>query len=43
MNPNNSKTSEPPRLLLNLAHKINLKRSDMLLYQILVCTTNRKI
>ena len=43
MNPKNSKTSEPHRLLLNLAHKINLKRSDMLLYQILVSTTNGKI
>ena len=43
MNPKNSKTSEPNRLLLNLAHKINLKRSDMLLYQILVSTTNGKI
>ena len=28
MNSENSKTSEPHRLLLNLADKINLKRSD---------------
>ena len=28
MNSENSKTSNPPRLLLNLSDKINLKRSD---------------
>ena len=28
MNSNNSKTSEPYRLLLNLTDKINLKRSN---------------
>ena len=28
MNSRNSKTSDPHRLLLNLSHKINLKRSD---------------
>ena len=28
MNSENSKTSEPQRLLLNLADKVNLKRSD---------------
>ena len=28
MNSENSKTSEPHRLLLNLGDKINLKRSD---------------
>ena len=28
MNPQNSKTSHPHRLLLNLANKVNLKRSD---------------
>ena len=28
MNPENSKRSDPHRLLLNLADKINLKRSD---------------
>ena len=39
MNSENSKTSEPYRLLLNLTNKINLKRSDMFLYQILACTT----
>ena len=38
MNSENGKTSEPYRLLLNLTNKIKLKRSDMLLYQILVCT-----
>ena len=42
-NSESSKTSEPHRLLLNLADKINLKRSDMLLYHILVCTTHGKI
>ena len=28
MNSENSKTSDPHRLLLNLSNKINLKRSD---------------
>ena len=28
MNSKNSKTSDPPRLLLNLKDKTNLKRSD---------------
>ena len=28
MNSENSKTSEPHRLLLNLLHNINLKKSD---------------
>ena len=28
MNPENSKTSGPHRLLLNISDKINLKRSD---------------
>ena len=28
MNSKNSKTSDPHRLLLNLADKVNLKRSD---------------
>ena len=28
MNSKNSKTSDPHRLLLNLNHKINLRRSD---------------
>ena len=28
MNSGNSKTSDPQRLLLNLSHKINLKRSN---------------
>ena len=40
MNSENSKTSDPHRLLLNLLDKINLKRSDMLLYQSLVFIIN---
>ena len=28
MNPENSKTSDPHRLLLNISDKINVKRSD---------------
>ena len=28
MNPKNSKTSDPHRLLLNFSEKLNLKRSD---------------
>ena len=43
MNSNNSKTSDLHRLLLELRDKINLKRSDMLLYQILACTIHGKI
>ena len=44
MNSKNSETSEPYGLLLNLADKINLKRSvNMLLYQILACTIHEKI
>ena len=48
MNSENSKTSEPYRLLLNLEGKINLKRSYkyvalMLLYQISACTIHGKI
>ena len=43
MNSKNSKTSDPQRLLLNLVDKINLKRSDMLLYQILAYTIHGKI
>ena len=31
MNSKNTKTSDPHKLLLNLAEKRNLKRSDMLL------------
>ena len=34
MNSANSKTSDSCRLLLNISGKIDLKRSDMLLYQI---------
>ena len=43
MNSEISKTSDPQRLLPNLADKINLKRNDMLLYQILAYTTHEKI
>ena len=44
MNSENSIPSDPYRLLLNLSEKIKLKRSDnMLLYQILACSIQRKI
>ena len=44
MNSENSKTSDPHRLLLNLSDKINLKRSNKLLrYQILAITVHAKI
>ena len=44
MNSENSKTSEPRRLLLSPADQINLKRSDKYVaYQILVCTSHGKI
>ena len=47
MNSENSKVSDPHRLLLNLADKINLKRSDkyvvLLLYQTFAFTIHRKI
>ena len=44
MDSENSKTSDPHRLLVNLSDKINLKRSDnMLLYQILVFTIHDKL
>ena len=43
MNSRNSKTSDPHRLSFNLADKIDLKRSDMLLYQILAFTVHGKI
>ena len=42
MNSEISKTSDPQRLLPNLTDKINLKRSDMLLYQILAYTIHEK-
>ena len=42
-NSENSKTSDPHRLLLNLSDKIDLKRSDTLLYPILPFTTHGKI
>ena len=43
INYDNSKTSNMHQLLLNLSDKINLKRSDMLLYQILANTIHGKI
>ena len=44
MNSENSKTTDPHRLLLNLTDKINLNRSDkMLLYQALAFTIHGKI
>ena len=43
MNSEISKTSDSQRLLLNLTDKINSKRSDMLLYQILAYTIHQKI
>ena len=42
-NSKNSRKSDPHRLLLNLTDEINLKRSDMLLYQTLEFTTHGKI
>ena len=42
MNSENSGTSDPHRLLLNLSDKINLKRSDKLPYQILAFTIHEK-
>ena len=43
MNSENSKTSDPHRLLLNLTEKINLKRRiNMLLYQTLALTIRGK-
>ena len=42
-NSENSKTSHPHRLLLNLSNKINLKVIIMLLYQILAYTIQGKI
>ena len=43
MNSENSETSNPHRLLLNLSDKINLKRSDKrLIYQILAYTIMEK-
>ena len=43
MNSENRKTSESYWLLLNLIDKINLKGSDILLYQILAYATHGKI
>ena len=45
MNSENSKTSHPPRLLIRLSDKINLKKKKMklLLYQILAFTTHQQI
>ena len=43
INSESSKTSDPYRLLLNLTDKINIKRSNMLLYQTLAFTIHGKI
>ena len=44
MNSENSKTSDPHRLLLNISDKINLKRSDKYVaYQILAFTSHWQI
>ena len=45
MTSENSKTTEPHRSLINIVNKIDLKKKkiNMLLYQILVCTTHGKI
>ena len=44
MTSENSKTTEPHRPLINLVNKIDLKKMiNMLLYQIVVCTTHGKI
>ena len=40
MNSENSKRSNSHRLLLNLLHKIDLQKSDMLFYQILGFTSH---
>ena len=43
-NSENSETSNPPRLLLNLSNKINLKKvKNMLLFQTFAFTIHRKI
>ena len=42
MNSENSKTSDRHRLLLNLTDKIDLRRKNILPYQILAFTTNGK-
>ena len=44
MNCENSKTSDPHRLFLNLSVKINLKRKvNMFLYQTLAFTIHEKV
>ena len=43
LNFENSKTSDPHRLLLNLLNEINVNRSDMLLFQTLAFTIHGKI
>ena len=44
INSENSKISDPRRILINLSDETNLKRSDnTLLYQILAFTIHRKI
>ena len=43
MNSENSRTSDPHRLLLNISHKLNLKKViNMLLYQTLAFTIHGK-
>ena len=42
LNSENSKISDPYRLLLNLSDKIDLKRINMLLFQILALTMSEK-
>ena len=43
MNSENSKTSNPHKLLLSLSDKINLEMINMLLYQTLAFTIHAKI
>ena len=43
MNSENSKTSNPHKLLLSLSDKINLEMIKMLLYQTLAFTIHAKI
>ena len=43
MNSKNSKTPDPHRLLLNLTDKIDLRRKDKYLYQILAFTIHGRI
>ena len=43
MNSANGKISDPHRLFLNLLDKINLKRTDVLFYQIFAYTVHGRI